>query len=70
MTTTYLPASSWLVTAAVLHGAALGGIIAAAVLTRARLHGWNVAEPWAITAAWSLLGACASVALLSVDVTV
>lgn len=56
MTTTFVSASSPLL-AAVLHGAALGGLIAAAVLTRARLRGWVVAEPWAITAAWSLLGA-------------
>lgn len=56
MTTTFLSASSPLL-AAVLHGAALGGLIAAAVLTRARLLGWAVAEPWAITAAWSLIGA-------------
>lgn len=66
MTTTYLPTSFALLTA-VLHGAALGGVIAAAVLTRARLHGWRVAEPWAITAAWSLVGVGASVALLIVE---
>jgi hypothetical protein len=59
MTTIYLPAALSFVTA-VLHGAAVGGVIAAGVLTRARLRGWNVAEPWAITAAWSLAGAAAS----------
>jgi hypothetical protein len=55
-TTTCLPASSS-VLLAVLHGAALGGVITAAVLIRARLRGRDVAEPLAITAAWSLLGA-------------
>lgn len=57
MTTTSLSASSSLL-AAVLHGAALGGLVAAAVLTRARVRRWAVRrEPWAIIAAWSLLGA-------------
>lgn len=69
MTTTDLPAPSSLVTA-VLHGAALGGLIAAAVVTRARLRGWEVGQPWATTAAWSLLGAAMSVALLIVGVLV
>ena len=48
MTTTSLSASSLL--AAVVHGEALGGLVAAVVLRA-------VTEPWAITAAWSLLGA-------------
>lgn len=65
MTTTFLVASSPLL-AAVLHGAALGGLAAAVVLTRARLRGWEVSEPWAITAAWSLLGAVAGVAVVIV----
>lgn len=69
MTATFLLASSSLVTA-VLHGAALGGLIAAGVLMRARVHGWNVDEPWAITAAWSVLGACMSIALLIVSAVV
>ncbi len=56
MTTTSLSAPSSLL-AAVLHGAALGGLVAAAVLTRARMRRRAVREPWAITAAWSLLGA-------------
>jgi len=56
MTTSSVPASSTLL-AAVLHGAALGGLVAAAVLTRAQLRGWLVSAPWAVTAAWSLLGA-------------
>jgi hypothetical protein len=56
MTTTSLSASSSLL-AAVLHGAALGGLVAAAVLTRARVRRWAVTEPWAVTATWSLLGA-------------
>lgn len=67
MTTTFLSASSSLL-AAVLHGAALGGLIAAAVLTRARLRGWAVSKPWAISAAWSLLGAAIGVAVVLVDV--
>ena len=62
MTTTLLSASSALL-AGVLHGAALGGLISAAVLTRSRLRGWTVSEPWAITAVWSLLGG--SVGVLS-----
>lgn len=67
MTTTSLPAPSPLL-AAVLHGAALGGLVAAVVLTRARLRGWYVAEPWAVTAAWSLLGAVVGLASALVDV--
>lgn len=68
MTTTYPPASSALL-AAVLHGAALGGLFAAAVLTRGRLRGWTVTEPWAITAAWSLLGGIVGVLCLLVGAT-
>lgn len=64
MTTTVLSASSSLLTA-VLHGAALGGLIAAAVLTRARMRGRVVSEPWAITAAWSLLGAATALTVLA-----
>lgn len=64
MTTIVLSASSSLLTG-LLHGAALGGLIAAAVLTRARMLGWSVTEPWAITAAWSLLGAVVAVAVLA-----
>lgn len=63
--TTTCPSSSASLLTAVLHGAALGGAAAAIVLTRARLRGWPIAEPWAITAAWSLLG---SVALVLVAV--
>lgn len=62
MTTTCLPAASPLLIA-VLHGSAMGGLIAAAVLTYARARGWTVTEPWAITAAWSLLGAGVALAL-------
>lgn len=51
MTSTFLNASSPLL-GAVLHGAGLGGLIAAAVLTRARLLGWTIDEPWGVTAAW------------------
>lgn len=65
MTTTDLPASSALLSA-VLHGAALGGLVAAAVLTHARTRGWTVSEPWAITAAWSLLGAAIGLVALLV----
>jgi hypothetical protein len=43
-------------------------VVAAVVLTRARLRGWHVAEPWAITACWSLLGACVSIAVALVGV--
>lgn len=67
MTTTCLPASFSLLTA-VLHGAALGGLLAATVLTRARLRGWAVAELWAITAAWSLLGAALGLVTLLVRI--
>jgi len=56
MTSTSLLATCPLLTV-VLHGAAIGGLIAAGVLTRARVRGWTVTEPWAITAAWSLAGA-------------
>lgn len=69
MTTTSLAASSPFL-AAVLHGAALGGLAAAIVLTRARLRGWDVAEPWAITAAWSLLGAAVGFAIVLVATVV
>ncbi len=55
MTSTFLITSSPLL-GAVLHGAGLGGLFAAAVLTRARLRGWTIDEPWGATA-WSLLGA-------------
>lgn len=65
MTSTYLSASTPLLST-LLHGTGLGGLAAAAVLTRARLHHWNVSEPWAITAAWSLLGAGVAAALLVV----
>lgn len=65
MTTTSLTASTPIL-AALLHGAALGGLAAAVVLTRARLRGWDVSEPWAITAAWSLLGATIGLACLLV----
>lgn len=68
MTTISLLASSTLL-ASVLHGAALGGLAAAAVLTRAHMRGWVVSAPWAVTAAWSLLGAAlglTSVALRSI----
>lgn len=44
----------------VLQGAAAGALIGSAVLCRARLCGLHV-EPWAVTAAWSVLGVCASV---------
>lgn len=69
MTTTSLAVSSP-VLAAVLHGAAVGGLAAAGVLTRARLRGWDVAEPWAITAAWSLLGAAVGLAIVLVEAIV
>ena len=47
----------------VLQGAATGALIGSPVLCRARLRGLHV-EPWAVTAAWSALGA--SVAVLYV----
>lgn len=65
MTTTSLTASTPIL-AALLHGAALGGLAAALVLTRARLRSWDVSEPWAITAAWSLLGAAIGLACVLV----
>lgn len=64
MTSTFLNASSPLL-GAVLHGAGLGGLIAAAVLTRARLLGWTIDEPWGVTAAWSLLGALAGAVVVA-----
>ena len=64
MTTAFLSASSSVLTA-MLHGAALGGLVAAAALTRARMRGWSVTEPWAITAAWSLLGAGVALTVLA-----
>lgn len=67
MTTTSLTASTPIL-AALLHGAALGGVVAAVVLTRARLRGWDVSAPWAITAAWSLLDATIGLACLLVGV--
>lgn len=45
----------------VLQGAAAGALIGSAVLFRARLHGLHV-EPWAVTAAWSVLGASVALA--------
>jgi len=51
---------------AVLHGAAIGGLTAAAVLTRARLRGLLISEPLAITAAWSLLGATTGAVVVDV----
>lgn len=67
MTTTSFSVSSSLLTA-MLHGAALGGLIAAAVLTHARLRGWLISEPWAITAAWSLLGAVSGAVVVAIGV--
>lgn len=64
MTTTFLSVSSSLLSA--VDGAAVGGLSAAAVLTRARMRGWTVSEPWAITAAWSLLGAVTALTVLAV----
>ena len=46
--------------AIVLQGAAAGALVGSAVLCRARRRGLQV-EPWAITAAWSTLGACLAV---------
>jgi hypothetical protein len=46
--------------ALVLQGMAAGALIGSVVLCRARLRGLHV-EPWAVTAAWSVLGACAAV---------
>lgn len=40
----------------VLQGAATGALAASLVLVRARRRGLHV-EPWAVTAAWSVLGA-------------
>lgn len=64
MTSTFLIASSPLL-GAVLHGAGLGGLLGAAVLTRARLRGWTIDEPWGVTAAWSLLGALTGVLIVA-----
>lgn len=65
MTTTCLSSSPSLLIA-VLHGAALGGVAAAIVLTRARLRRWRIGEPWAVTAAWSLLGSVVLVLVTAV----
>jgi hypothetical protein len=43
----------------ILQGAATGALIASVVLCRARRRGLRV-EPWAVTAAWSTLGAVAA----------
>jgi hypothetical protein len=59
-----LPLSLPLLTV-LLQGAAAGALVGSAVLFRARLHGLHV-EPWAVTAAWSVLGT--SVALVYVTV--
>lgn len=44
----------------ILQGAATGALIASLVLCRARQRRWHV-EPWAVTAAWSTLGAAAAI---------
>lgn len=49
----------------VLQGAATGALAGSAVLCRAHRRGLHV-EPWAVTAAWSLLGACAATLYLAV----
>lgn len=51
-----LPLSLPLLTV-VLQGSAAGALVGSAVLCRPRLRGLHV-EPWAVTAAWSALGAC------------
>ena len=43
----------------ILQGAAEGALLASLVLCRARRRGLRV-EPWAVTAAWSALGAVAA----------
>lgn len=43
----------------VLQGAAVGVLVGSIVLCRAHFRGLHV-EPWAVTAAWSVLGACAA----------
>lgn len=52
----------------VLQGAAAGALVGSAVLFRARLRGLDV-QPWAVTAAWSTLGACAAVTYVIVGLT-
>ena len=66
--TTTCPSSSSSLLIAVLHGAALGGVAAAIALTRARWRGWRIGEPWAVTAAWSLLGSLVLVLVTAVRV--
>lgn len=63
-TISHLPLSLPLLTI-VLQGAAGGALTGSAVLCRARLRGLHV-EPWAVTAAWSALGASVSVVYLVV----
>lgn len=53
----------------VLQGAAAGALVGSAVLCRAHLRGLHV-EPWAVTAAWSTLGACAAIVYAIVTLTV
>lgn len=53
----------------VLQGAAAGALLGSAVLCRARRRGLRV-EPWAITAAWSVLGACVTVLYVIVALVV
>lgn len=47
----------------ILQGAAIGALIGSAVLCRARKLGLHV-EPWAVTAAWSILGAGAAIVVI------
>jgi hypothetical protein len=59
-----LPSSLPLV-APVLQGAAVGSVIAAAVLVRA-WRGRLRIEPWAVTSAWSLLGALTTLLVIAI----
>lgn len=64
----HLPVSLPLLTI-VLQGASAGALLGSAVLCRARRRGLHV-EPWAITAAWSVPGACAAVLYVIVALVV
>lgn len=53
----------------VLQGAAVGSLVAAAVLVRAWRRRLGI-EPWAVTAAWSLLGALTTLLVVAVAMVV
>ena len=53
----------------ILQGAATGALVASIVLCRARKLGLHI-EPWAVTAAWSVLGAAVALSAVVVAILV